>query len=308
MSIGRYNPTFMKAMILAAGLGTRLRPLTDKKPKALVPVVNRPIIARVIDYLKSHDVRQMVVNAHHHYQQLVDFLEDETFGVDIEVRVEPEILGTGGGIKNTSGFWDDEPFIVINSDILTDIDLSRAYEYHQKTGSLATLILHDYKPFNQVQTDNNHLITDFFPKSGPGRLAFTGIHILDPAIFYAFPQEQSFNIIACYRQLIQSKKKIRAFISEGHYWHDVGSIDGYVQANKSLLNDTVAAGTGCRIDPSTRLEEWVVVGDGSRIERDVELRRCILWETVTVGKGVKVIDSIVTSNREVTRDLNDQIY
>jgi mannose-1-phosphate guanylyltransferase len=298
----------MKAMILAAGLGTRLRPLTDKKPKALVPVVNRPILARVIDYLKSHGVVQIIVNAHHHYHQLVDYLEHESFGVDIEVRVEPEILGTGGGIKNTSGFWDDEPFIVINSDILTDIDLSRAYEHHRKAGGLATLILHDYKPFNQVQTDAHHLITEIFQKSGPGRLAFTGIHIIDPAIFSDFPHEQSFNIIAFYRRLIQSGKGIRAFISEGHYWHDIGTIDGYFQANKMLKSDAFSIGKGCQIDPSVRLEEWAVVGDGSRIEKGVELRRSILWEAATVREGIKVIDSIVTSSCDLTRDLNGQIY
>ena len=298
----------MKAMILAAGLGTRLRPLTDKKPKALVPVVNRPIIARVIDYLKSHGVTQIIVNAHHHHHQLVDYLEHESFGVDIEVRVEPKILGTGGGLKNTSGFWDDEPFIVINSDILTDIDLSRAYDNHRKTGGLATLILHDYKPFNQVQTDAHHLITDIFQKSGPGRLAFTGIHIMDPAIFSDFPQEQSFSIIVCYRRLIQSGAEIRAFIADGHYWHDIGTIDGYFEANKTLLTDAFFIGTDCRIDPSVRLEDWAVVGDGSRIEKGVEIRRSILWKAATVREGVKVIDSIVTSSWKVTHNLNDQIY
>lgn len=298
----------MKAMILAAGLGTRLRPLTDKKPKALVPVVNRPILARIIEYLKSHGIAQIIVNAHHHYRQLLDYLERESFGVDVEVRVEPEILGTGGGIKNTSGFWNDEPFIVINSDILTDIDLRRAYEHHRKTGALATLILHDYKPFNQVQTDGRQWITEIFQKSGPGRLAFTGIHILDPTIFCDFPQEQSFNIIACYRRLIRSGKGIKAFISEGHYWYDIGTIDGYFQANKGLLTDVYAIGDGCRIDPSARLEDWAVVGDGSCIEKGVKLRRSILWEEATVREGVNVIDSIVTSSREVARDLNDQIY
>ena len=298
----------MRAMILAAGLGTRLHPLTDKRPKALVPVVNRPIIARVIDYLKAQGVSQIIVNAHHHSQQIVDYLDRESFGVDIEIRVEPEILGTGGGIKNTSGFWDDDPFIVINSDILSDIELSRAFVFHQKTGDLATLILHDYTPFNQVQIDNNHLVTAFYPKSGPGRFAFTGIHILDPAIFHAFPKEQSFNIIDCYKRMIRSGKPIRAFISEGHYWHDIGSIDGYIQANKSLLNDPFTIGTGCRIDPSARLEHWAVVGDDSRIEKDVQLRRSILWEGVTVREGVKIIDSIVTSCQKVERDLNDQIY
>lgn len=298
----------MKAMILAAGLGMRLRPLTDNKPKALVPVVNRPVIARVIDYLKSHGVTRIVVNAHHHYQQLVDYLDGGSFGMQIEIRVEPEILGTGGGIKNTSGFWGDEPFIIINSDILTNIDLSRAYEHHRKTGGLATLILHDCRPFNQVQTDNNHIITEIFQEDGPYRLAFTGIHIMDPDMFSYFPEETSFNIIACYRQLIQSGKKLGAIISKGHYWHDIGSVVGYFRANKALLDDTYSIGTDCRIAPSARLEEWVVVGNGGRIEKDVEIRRSILWEAVTIRKGVKVIDSIVTSSQEVKRDLNDQIY
>jgi NDP-sugar pyrophosphorylase family protein len=298
----------MKAMILAAGLGTRLRPLTDRKPKALMPVVNQPIIARVIDYLKSHGVTQIVVNAHHHYQQLLDYLEGESFGVDIDVRVESEILGTGGGIKNTSDFWDDEPFVVINSDILTNIDLARAYEHHRKRGGLATLILHDCEPFNQVQTESNHLITEFFQKSGPGRLAFTGIHIMDPGILSQFPVEIFFDIIGCYKQLIQSGQKIRAFISEDHYWHDIGSVEGYVQANKALLDYRFSIGTGCRVDPSAKLEEWVVVGDEGRIGRDVEIRRSILWEAVTIRAGVKVIDSIVTSSQDVKQDLNGEVY
>jgi NDP-sugar pyrophosphorylase family protein len=298
----------MKAMILAAGLGTRLHPLTDKKPKALVPVVNQPAIARVIDYLKSYGVTQIVVNAHHHYQQLLDYLEGESFGVDIDVRVESEILGTGGGIKNTADFWDDDPFIVINSDILTDIDLSRAYEHHLKKGELATLILHDYEPFNQVQTDSNHLITEFFQEKAPGRLAFTGIHILDSAILSQFPDEIFFSIIASYRQLIQSGQNIGAFISEDHYWHDVGSVKGYFEANKALMDYTFSIGTGCRIDPSAKMEEWVVVGDEGRIEHDVELRRSILWEAVTIRAGVKVIDSIVTSSQELSQDLNGGIY
>ncbi len=248
------------------------------------------------------------MNAHHHYQQLLDYLEDESFGVDIDVRVESKILGTGGGIKNTSDFWDDEPFVVINSDILTNIDLARAYEHHRKRGDLATLILHDCEPFNQVQTDSNHLITEFFQKTGQGRLAFTGIHIIDPGILSQFPVDAFFDIIGCYRQLIQSRQKIRAFISENHYWHDIGSVEGYVQANKALLDYTFSIGTGCRVDPSAKLEEWVVVGDEGRIGRDVEIRRSILWEAVTIRAGVKVIDSIATSSQDVRQDLIGQIY
>ncbi len=105
----------MKAMILAAGLGTRLRPLTDKKPKVLMPVANKPIIVRIIEHLKAHAVSEVVVNAHHHYQQLMTYLDSgKPFGLPMDVRKEPEILGTGGGIKNTEDFWGNDPFVVIN--------------------------------------------------------------------------------------------------------------------------------------------------------------------------------------------------
>ena len=132
----------MKAMILAAGLGTRLRPLTDIRPKALMPVVNRPVIARNIDYLKIHGVNSMVVNAHHHYRQILDYLDIERpFDVDIEVRVEPDILGTGGGLRNCSDLLQRGTFILINSDIMTDIGLEKVLEHHKKNGSMVTLIL-----------------------------------------------------------------------------------------------------------------------------------------------------------------------
>ncbi|MDY7038929.1 MAG: nucleotidyltransferase family protein, partial [Thermodesulfobacteriota bacterium] len=190
----------MRAMILAAGLGTRLRPLTDNRPKALIPVTNKPIITRAVEYLKKHGISRIVVNAHHHHEQIVDYLDGgRPFGLDIDVRVEPKILGTGGGIKNVSDFWGDEPFIVINSDILTNIDLSPAYEHHLTSGSLATLILHDREPFNQIRTDNNQNITDIAKKNIPGRLAFTGIHIMDPGLLSHIPEGKFFDIIDCYR-------------------------------------------------------------------------------------------------------------
>ena len=161
----------MKAMILAAGFGTRLRPLTEMKPKALMPVANKPILARNIEYLISHGITEIIVNAHHHHQQIVDYLREESsIGLNIEVKVEQEILGTGGGIKNAEDFWDKEPFFVINSDILTDIDLAAVYQVHQTSGALVTLVLHDCEPYNQVQVDEQWNITDIAKANMPGRL------------------------------------------------------------------------------------------------------------------------------------------
>ena len=299
----------MKAMILAAGLGTRLRPLTLNRPKALMPVGNRPMIDRVIEYLIKYNVDELIVNAHHHKEQFVAHLDGgRPFGLNIQVKVEPVILGTGGGIKNTEGFWDDEPFVVINGDILTDIDLIQAYEAHQKAGNLVTLILHDYAPFNQVLVNEHLDIMDIAPKACPGRLAFTGIHIIEPKVLSHIPKDRFYNIIDCYQKLIREGSPIRAYISKGHYWRDVGTIESYFLANREVLQENpILSGPGCRIHDSARLKEWAVIGRDARLEEGVEIRRSVLWEGVRVNKGLRVIDSIVTSSKEVWEDLVGKI-
>ena len=300
----------MKAMILAAGLGTRLRPLTLSRPKALMPVGNRPMIDRVIEYLKKYNVDELIVNAHHHQEQLVAHLDNgRPFGLNIRVKVEPKILGTGGGIKNTEGFWDDEPFVVINGDILTDIDLIRAYQAHQKAGNLVTLILHDCEPFNQILINERLDIMDIASKACPGRLAFTGIHIIEPKVLSHIPKNRFYNIIDCYQKLIKEGSPIRAYISKGHYWRDVGTIESYFLANREVLQEnTILSGPGCRIHESARLKEWVVIGKDTKLEEGVEIRRSVLWEGVRVKKGLRVIDSIVTSSKEVREDLIENVF
>jgi mannose-1-phosphate guanylyltransferase len=297
-------------MILAAGLGTRLGPLTDEKPKALIPVLNKPIVARVIDYLKMHGVSRIVVNAHHHNQQIVDYMDGgRPFGLDIEVLVEPEILGTGGGIKNASALLGKETFIVINCDILTNINLIEAYRNHKNSGTLATLVLHDYEAFNRIQIGKNHVIIDIARKNMPGRLAFTGIHVMEPELLSHIPEGQFSDIIDCYRRLIPSGTSLNAYLSEGHYWRDIGSVPSYISANKELLNkESFSIGSGYHIDSSAKLEEWAIVGENTDLEKDVEIRRSILWDNVTVREGRSIIDSIVTSSREVNRDLIGEIY
>ena len=299
----------MKAMILAAGLGTRLRPLTFTRPKALMPVGNRPMIDRVIEYLKRCNIDELIVNAHHHKEQLVAHLDGgRPFGLNIQVKVEPVILGTGGGIKNTEGFWDAKPFVVINGDILTDIDLIRAYEAHQRAGNLVTLILHDHASFNQVRINEQLDIVDIAPEAHPGRLAFTGIHIIEPEILSRIPKDRFYNIIDCYQKLISEGSPIRAYISKAHCWRDVGTIESYFLANREVLQEnTILSGPGCRIHDSATLKEWAVIGKDTKLEEGVEICRSVLWERVRIRKGLRVIDSIVTSSKEVREDLIGKI-
>ena len=295
----------MKAMILAAGFGTRLRPLSLNRPKALVPIANKPVIDWVIEYLKGYHVNKIVVNAHHHHKKILKHLNrGRPFGIDIQVRVEPDILGTGGGIKNTADFWDVDPFVVINSDILTNINVLKAYEFHRKRGNLATLILHDRPPFNQIQIDSQMNIIDITEDNRAGRLGFTGIHIISPELLTYIPAGVFSNIIDCYRKLIRKEKPVKAFISTGHKWQDIGTVESYVLANKyALKRKHFLLAPDARVHHTARLKDWAVIGGKTCLEQGVEITRSILWEKVTVKRGVKVVDSIVTASREVTHDV-----
>ncbi len=299
----------MKAMILAAGLGTRLRPLSLRRPKALMPVGNQPVINRVIDYLKTQNVSQIVVNAHHMHGKIVDYLDKgRPFGIQIDVRVEPRILGTGGGIKNTQDFWDEEPFVVINGDVLTDIELAPAINAHKRSSALATLILHDCEPFNQVMMDEHNYITDIAPKRVKGRLAFTGIHILDPVMLDYISSGVFSNIIDCYLDLIRSGLGVMGYVADGHYWRDMGTLDNYILANKEAVKGQSLISEDCSIHPSVHVSDWAVIGQGAVLEREVEIKRSILWEGVKVRNRVKIIDSIVTSSRSVEYNLYNEIF
>jgi NDP-sugar pyrophosphorylase family protein len=296
----------MKAMILAAGEGTRLRPLTDVCAKALVPVVNEPVMERTIRLLRIHGVQEIIVNACHHHQKIVDYLDQGNhFGVKIEVRVEKEILGTGGGIKNTQGFWGGNPFIVINGDILTDINLREVYESHRERDNLITMVLHDFPVHNKIRVDREMNILSIGPGSNiKGALAFTGIHIINPEVLDFIPENRNYDILRCYRKLIDLKKPARGYLATGHRWIDIGTLDEYVKANIALLPpERIAIGSECRIEPGARLRDWAVIGERATIKRDAQVKRSVLWADVVVGEGVNVVDSIVTTGVVLEKDL-----
>lgn len=293
----------MKAMILAAGLGTRLAPLSEERPKALMPVGNHPIIARNIDYLHRYGITRIVVNVHHHSRQITEYFKtNKPAEVEVDIRHEPKILGHGGGIRNTLDFWDDKPFIVINTDILTDINLDHAYAFHQKNGGLATLVLHDFERDSQILLDAELKITDIAPKRTKGRLAFAGIHIISPDLLTFIPEGKFFSIIDCYRDLIKSGRRINGFLAEGHYWLDINTVGSYLTANRELVtqnNTPFCVAENVHLDKSVRLLDWVAIGSGCRIEEDVTIERSVVWDGARVEKGSRIEDSIVTPRKTI---------
>ncbi len=148
----------MKALILAAGFGTRLLPFTENTPKPLFTVAGRPLLDIIICNLQYAGCKAVIINTHHLYQKIDSFLDPQKYSIPVITRHEPEILGTGGAIKNVADFWDDKPFMVINSDIVTDIDLKKIYDFHLNHHHPVTLVLHDDPEFNTVSINNKSII------------------------------------------------------------------------------------------------------------------------------------------------------
>lgn len=226
----------MEAMILAAGLGTRLRPLTDEIPKALVPVGDRPMLEHVARRLIDAGATRLVVNVHHHADQIRRFLEERAgFGVEVFVSEEPERrLETGGGLKHAERFFEKRaPFWMHNADVLTDIDLRALYDAHVASGALATLACRAAETDRHLVFDahgdlcgygraggTEHFVRE--PAGAPERLDFCGVQVISPEIFTHMTETGVFSIIDTYLRLSQAGQRITPHRVDGATWIDIG--------------------------------------------------------------------------------------
>jgi NDP-sugar pyrophosphorylase family protein len=234
-------------MILAAGLGTRLRPLTDRVPKALVTVGGIPMLERIARTLISAGVDRLIVNVHHHADQVRDFIADRNgFGIDVRISEEPgSPLETGGGILHARPFFRDEPFLVHNVDILCDVDLRSMYQAHQAAGALATLAVSDRPASRMLEFDDaglraridrgaDHVEAAREPKGEARAWAFAGIHVLSPAIFDLLVERGAFSIIEPYLRLAGEGWAIRPYDIGSALWLEVGDPDRLERARRFL--------------------------------------------------------------------------
>jgi aminoglycoside/choline kinase family phosphotransferase/dTDP-glucose pyrophosphorylase len=226
----------MKAIILSAGLGTRLLPHTRQLPKPLFPISGKPVLEILIKRLIQAGCHNLMINTHHLYEQITMFLSHKHFSIPVEICHETDILGTGGAVKNVENFWDDTPFMVINSDIVTDIDFKTVYEFHLNHCFPATLVLTDCAQLNSVSCDSNDFITDFYiPKhsnlcSKETQYTFTGIQVVNKEILDFIPKGTFYSIIDAYINLMKSGRKIKAFYATQSYWKDIGTPERYREA------------------------------------------------------------------------------
>ena len=233
----------MKAMVLAAGLGTRLRPLTDDRPKALVTVAGRTLLEIVLGRLRGFGVCEVVVNAHHHAEMIVAYLAARgNFGMHIEVSQEETLLDTGGGLKKAAPFFLEgegseagAPFLVHNVDVISEIDLGRMVADHRDRGALATLavalrqasrvLLFDEAGLlcgRRVKRDAEMVRAAEANNVTTEALAFAGIHVVSPRIFGLMQEKGAFSIIDAYMRLAAEGERVVAFRADGAYWRDLG--------------------------------------------------------------------------------------
>jgi NDP-sugar pyrophosphorylase family protein len=242
----------MKAMVLAAGLGTRLRPLTDNKPKALVEIDGRTLLDLTLMRLRSFGVREVIVNVHHFADMVAKYLKaDEKFGMRVEISKEDVLLDTGGGLKKAAWFFledvtrANEPFVLHNVDILSSIDLAKMLDAHQRTKALATLAVKDRETSRYLLFDEeNRLCGRRAGREGkpemarPARdvkaLAFCGIHVISPRLLAMLTEDGVFSIIDAYLRLARLGEEIRAFRADEYYWRDVGKLEQVQQAAQDL--------------------------------------------------------------------------
>jgi aminoglycoside/choline kinase family phosphotransferase/dTDP-glucose pyrophosphorylase len=240
----------MKALILAAGFGTRLLPHTTRRPKPLFTLSENPLLDITIGRLIHAGCDQIVINTHHLHDQITDFIQEREYPIPVETIYEPTLLDTGGAIKNVRNIMGDSHFWVINSDIITDLDLKKVWHFHIKGHWPATLVLHDDHRFNGVQVNDNAFITGFpglnamLSPAPAGLMAFTGIQILSPAIFDHMPEEKIFSSIDVYKTLCPGGNAVKACVMDHFYWQDVGTVETYLDAGLRQLFMTARAGHG----------------------------------------------------------------
>jgi NDP-sugar pyrophosphorylase family protein len=241
----------MKAMVLAAGLGTRLQPLTEQMPKALLPVAGRPLIHYPLLLLKRHGITDIVINLHHHGNKIVDALGDgRALGLRLQYSQEPTILGTGGGIKQARQWLGESTFLVINSDILVDLNLDDVIAFHRGRHATVSMVVRtdpDVARYGVIELDGQDRIQTIIGKGRHGGgegdgsaeaglfrpFMFTGVHLLEPSVFDAIPGHSFSSITDVYITMLQRDEQLFGYVTTGA-WMDLGTPERYQEANRLL--------------------------------------------------------------------------
>ena len=330
----------MKALFLAGGMGTRLQPLTDKLPKPMVPIMNKPLLERTMLNLKKCGISEVVISTCYQPEYIKDYFGNgNKLNLKIEYIVEDSPMGTGGAIKKAEDYF-KESFVVFNADILSDIGLSKMIDFHKSKQALATIAVtevQDPSMYGVVEYDTSGYVVSFKEKPKPGetfsKSINAGIYIFEPAIFKMIAVDRAISIEReIFPKLIEEAKKIGAYQS-GSYWMDIGTIEKYRQAHKDIMDgkcrlvdcdfnsDNISFGKNVKIHPDSKIIGPAYIGDNATIGAKVIIKNSvlgnnvsigaesritgsILWDDLIISKNVRLMNTIVMSNCCVDKDTN----
>ena len=305
----------MQALILAGGEGTRLRPLTYTVAKPVLPLVGRPHIAYVIDWLARHGVDDVIVSCGHLAEGMRSVLEDLEIGVNLRFAEEPDARGTAGAIRFADDMLADR-FFVLNGDVLCDLDLTAQIEQHERTGARATIALHpveDPTGYGLVHRRSDGEITEFLEKPEPDQIDTdeinAGAYLLERSVLDEIPPDRNVSIEReVFPKLIGNG--LYGIRQEG-YWIDIGTPERFLEANWDILEGRVETvhgafeeakmvGEGCQVAEGAELRAPCVIGDGSRIGNDAVIERSVMLDRCVIEDGAVVTGSILSAGVTVT--------
>ena len=311
-----------KAFVLGAGLGTRLRPLTDQLPKPLIPVHHRPLMVRAFEHLQAAGFGEYVVNTHHLPETYEQAFPDGTWeGCRVQFRHEPVLLETGGGLANMADLLQDGPFMVYNGDILTDVPLEPAWDAHVAGGNLVTLLLRTDAPVRNVAFDAAAgRVLDLRDSRGlhhPDQRGFTGLYVVSPDFFRYLVPGKVESVVGGLLRAIEAGERIGGVLAEAGQWLDLGDRANYLAAHAAGRTagfpryapwgpvETAAVHPLAQVDPSARVDADSSVGPGAVVEAGAVVRGSVVWPGGRVAAGAQLAGCVVRSGQTARGILTD---
>lgn len=311
------NTPIRKAFVLGAGLGTRLKTLTARKPKPLVPICGKPLVTFAFDHLIRNGAESIVVNTHHCHECYAEtFPENRYRGVSLCFEHEPALLETGGGIKNIEPLLRGQTFIIYNGDILSDLPIERAAQAHFEQRNEVTLVLRSSGgPLHIALDEKTGRVLDIAGRlhaASPPRYLFTGIYIVSPAFLFRIPSRSKISVIPIFLNMIQKAHALGGVVIDEGNWWDLGTREKYLDAHRFFAHPgfEFAEQSGspqqpwpqwrhptARISGSARISGATAIGAGAVVGERAQLTDCVVWENARVEPGSVLKNCIVTAGQ-----------
>lgn len=320
-----------KAMVMAAGVGSRLDPLTKNTPKPLIPVANRPVMDILLERLSEISIKDVIANTHYLSEEIINRYKKSESDVNFNYIYEKELSGTAGGLKKCQFFFDKgEDFLVLSGDGLSNVDFEAGIESHKKSGAIATMgikkfPMEEIPHFGVVVTDEEGFVKEFQEKPSVKEAKSdkinTGIYIFNYEIFNRIPKNTFYDFAKnVFPDLMSKNLKINTF-TVNEYWSDIGTLEQYFQSTKDLFDglykinhsEIVKTGSGVYINeksyiaPSVKFNGFNTIGKSCIVGKNVKLENCIIWDNVEIKDNVSLKDCIIASDCEISTNMTNQI-